>query len=104
MGRSSQCFRQSESRQGRSRDRHVDGEHARTLQHGDHFGEIALLFNAPRTATVRGTQAGALWRLRRDDFLRAITGNSTTEAAIKAIADQRLAHAGAVDLSQGDGR
>ena len=82
----------------------VDGEHARTLQHGDHFGEIALLFNAPRTATVRCTQAGALWRLRRDDFLRAITGNSTTEAAIKAIADQRLAHAGAVDLSQGDGR
>jgi hypothetical protein len=49
---------------------------------------------------------GVLRRLpdRRDDFLRAITGNSTTEAAIKAIADQRLAHAGAVDLAQGDGR
>lgn len=82
----------------------VDGQHVRTLQHDDYFGEIALLFNAPRTATVQCAQAGALWRLRRDDFLRAITGNSTTEAAIKAIADQRLAHAGAVDLSQGDGR
>jgi hypothetical protein len=82
----------------------VDGQHVRTLQHDDYFGEIALLFNAPRTATVQCAQAGALWRLRRDDFLRAITGNLTTEAAVKAIADQRLAHAGAVDLAQGDGR
>jgi signal-transduction protein with cAMP-binding, CBS, and nucleotidyltransferase domain len=81
----------------------VDGEHARTLQRGDHFGEIALLFNAPRTATVRCTQAGELWHLRREDFLRAITGNTATEEAMTAIANQRLAHAGAVDLSQGGG-
>jgi predicted MFS family arabinose efflux permease len=72
----------------------VDGQPARTMQHGDHFGEIALLLNAPRTATVRCLQAGSLWRLRREDFLRAVTGNSTTEAAMTTIADQRLAHAG----------
>jgi len=82
----------------------VDGEQVRTMQQGDHFGEIALLFDAPRTATVKCVQAGSLLRLRRDDFLRAVTGNSTSEEAMKAIADQRLAHAGAVDLSQADGR
>ncbi|WAC93131.1 cyclic nucleotide-binding domain-containing protein [Mycobacterium sp. Aquia_213] len=76
----------------------VDGEPVRTLHDGDHFGEIALLFDVPRTATVRCLQAGTLWRLRREDFLRAITGNSTTQDAIKAIADQRLEHAGSTGL------
>lgn len=77
----------------------VDGQPVRTLRGGEHFGEIALLFDSPRTATVRCLQAGTLWRLSREDFLSAITGNSTTQAAIRAIADQRLAHAGQVDPS-----
>jgi CRP-like cAMP-binding protein len=77
----------------------VDGESVRTLRLGDHFGEIGLLFNSPRTATVQCLEAGALWRLRREDFLRAITGNSTTQAAMKAIADQRLVHAGNIETS-----
>jgi predicted MFS family arabinose efflux permease len=74
----------------------VDGTQVRTLHPGDHFGEIALLFDAPRTATVRCIQTGTLWRLRRDDFLSAITGNSTTRATMQAIADQRLTHAGSI--------
>jgi CRP-like cAMP-binding protein len=74
----------------------VDGQQVRTLQQGEHFGEIALLFHVPRTATVRCLQAGTLWRPRRKDFLRAITGNSTTQETIKAIADQRLADAGSI--------
>jgi hypothetical protein len=81
----------------------VDGQHVRTLRQGGHFGEIALLFNAPRTATVRCAQAGSLWRLRREDFLRAITGNATTEEAMTAIAEKRLARAGEVDRSPGPG-
>lgn len=79
----------------------VDGQQVRTLQHNDHFGEIALLYQAPRTASVRCVQAGELWRLRREDFLRTITGNSTTEAAMTAIANQRLAHAGEVPPDAG---
>jgi hypothetical protein len=81
----------------------VDGQRVRTLHHGDHFGEIALLFDAPRTATVRCLQAGTLWRLRQEDFLSAITGNSTTKEVIRAIADQRLAHAGKIGFPEGDG-
>ena len=80
----------------------VDGEQVRTMQRGEHFGEIALLFDVPRTATVRCLQAGTLWRLRRDDFLRAVTGNSTTQQSISAIADQRLADAGSVDIPESD--
>ena len=74
----------------------IDGESVRMLHSGDHFGEIALLFNSPRTGTVRCLQAGRLWRLSRDDFLRAVTGNTTSDQAMRAIADQRLAHAGTV--------
>lgn len=80
----------------------VDDQPVRTLHDGDHFGEIALLFDVPRTATVRCLQAGTLWRLRRQDFLRAITGNSTTQDAIKAIVDQRLEHAGNLGLKPTD--
>jgi CRP-like cAMP-binding protein len=85
-------------------DAEVDGQRVRTMHQGDHFGEIGLLFDVPRTATVRCVQAGALWRLRREDFLRAITGNSTSKEAITAIADQRWAHAGNVGFPKGDGR
>ena len=74
----------------------VDGKRVRMLQQGDHFGEIALLFEEPRTGTVRCLEAGTLWRLHREDFLRAMTGNAATKEAMRAIADQRLAYAGGV--------
>jgi CRP-like cAMP-binding protein len=80
----------------------IDGRPVRTLRDGDHFGEIALLFDVPRTATVRCLQPGTLWRLRREDFLRAITGNSATQDAIQAIADQRLEHAGSIGHNPGN--
>jgi len=31
----------------------VDGIHRRTLKGGDSFGELALLYNAPRSATIK---------------------------------------------------
>jgi Cyclic nucleotide-binding domain len=77
----------------------VDGKRVRTMHQGNHFGEIALLFEVPRTAAVRCVEAGTLWRLSREDFLRAVTRNSTTRATMKAIADQRLADAGEFDKS-----
>jgi CRP-like cAMP-binding protein len=47
------------------------GESGQTLAEmgpGDFFGEIALLRDAPRTATVIGVVAGSVWRLGRQDF------------------------------------
>jgi MFS family permease len=57
---------------------------------GDFFGEIALLHDVPRTATIRATAASHLYALDRADFLAAVTGHSAVRAAGKAIAEERL--------------
>jgi len=75
----------------------ADGLH-RTARAGDHFGEIALLQDVPRTAMVRSVADSRLYALERGDFLAAVTGHSDVRAAGEAIAAERLArggHAGA---------
>ncbi|WP_166240997.1 ABC transporter transmembrane domain-containing protein [Paenibacillus turpanensis] len=49
-----------------------EGGHTRVavLQDGDHFGEIALLKNIPRTATVRALVPSILLSIRREAFQR----------------------------------
>jgi MFS family permease len=61
---------------------------------GDHFGEIALLRDVPRTATVRAVADSQLYALERRDFLAAVTGHSDVRAAGEAIAAERLARGG----------
>jgi hypothetical protein len=72
-----------------------DGLH-RTAETGDHFGEIALLRDVPRTATVRAVTDSQLYALERGDFLAAVTGHSDVRAAGEAIAAERLARGGQV--------
>lgn len=45
---------------------------------GDSFGELALLYNAPRAATIIAKEDGVLWTLDRETF-----NNIVKEAAIK---------------------
>ncbi len=60
---------------------------------GDFFGEVALLRDMPRTATVRAVTASRLYALERDDFLVAVTGHSAVHAATHAVAAERLSSA-----------
>lgn len=49
--------------------RAVDGRRTlREMHPGDFFGEIALLRDSPRTATVVAPEGGTVWRLARQDF------------------------------------
>ena len=35
---------------------------------GEGFGELALLYNAPRAATITATEASVVWKLDRGTF------------------------------------
>jgi hypothetical protein len=62
-----------------------------TLAHGDGFGEIALLNDGPRTATVTATTETSLYTLTSDDFLGAVTGMSDVHHAARGLVADRLA-------------
>jgi MFS family permease len=67
----------------------TNGAHA-TAGRGDFFGEIALIRDVPRTATVRATTPSRLYALEREDFLAAVTGHSAVRSAGEAVISERL--------------
>ena len=69
----------------------VRGAFKASLQRGECFGEIALLRDIPRVATVTADQPLRTLALGREEFLTAVTRNSTSKTAADALAAQRLA-------------
>jgi CRP-like cAMP-binding protein len=56
---------------------------------GEYFGEIALLRNTPRTATVVGSVAGSVWRLGRQDFHELLGQYLALEGEFEGVAVAR---------------
>ena len=68
-----------------------DGRTLRRLGPGDGFGEIALLEDRPRTASVVATDAVELLRLPREAFLDAVGGTPASSRAAGRLVSDRLA-------------
>lgn len=62
----------------------IEGEQktVKVVGPGDAFGELALLYNAPRAATVVSTAACDLWELGRDTFNAIVKDAATKRRAM----------------------
>jgi MFS family permease len=67
-----------------------DGRAVATLGPGEYFGEIALVRDVPRTATVRAATDASLLALDRDEFIAAVTGHAPSREAADAVVAARL--------------
>ncbi len=71
-------------------DVHAGGRTLGRLGPGDCFGEIALLHDVPRTATVTAVAPVRLQSLGREEFLAAVTGQPRAAQAAERFAAQRM--------------
>ena len=56
---------------------------------GDYFGEIGLLNDAPRLATVRAKTSLEVMALDRDSFARLLKSSQATEDEVRRVAAGR---------------
>ena len=76
-----------------------DARVATTRRRGEGFGEIALMYEVPRTASVRALADSQLYALDREAFLLAVTGHPSSERAAHDLVDARLAELEEMDAA-----
>lgn len=74
----------------------AESRHVATLGPGDHVGEIALLRDLPRTATIVAKNPVELYAFTRNDFLSAVTSHQASTRAAERTAALRLTELEAV--------
>ncbi len=67
-----------------------DGARVAELRPGDHFGEVALLRDVPRVATVRAVEDATVLVLAKDAFLKAMSADLSVSAGIESLAAERV--------------
>jgi hypothetical protein len=72
----------------------------RIVGRGDGFGEIALIRDVPRQATVTAVSDTLLYSLEKEPFLETITGHMPSLSAARTVITQ---HLGATDEPMSDG-
>src|SRR5439155_19474132 len=72
--------------------REDDGEHRTlaTLSRGQFFGEMAILRDTPRMATVRAVMPTTLFAMERDAFQGHVAGSMGTTQDFDQVIQQRL--------------
>ena len=68
----------------------IDGEVVNVMEPGGYFGEISLLRDIPRTASVRAKTDVQLLALDREDFIAAVTGHAASAEAADSVIATRL--------------
>jgi hypothetical protein len=67
-----------------------DGELLQLVSRGDGFGEIALIRDVPRQASVTAVTDASLYALHKELFIQTVTGHFTTASVVKTIVARHL--------------
>ena len=66
------------------------GKEVARLSRGEGFGEIALIEDVPRTATVTAVRPTEVYCLEKEPFILALTGHASAKRAASGVVTKRL--------------